>query len=156
MLVADETTVAGQIDHETRRSGLDPFVDVQQRGQQELEPPASWGDSHHQADTNGGAHINNEELDVCAEAPGCHSCRRTLRARATMRAAGGCRGRHGGCCAPWHQSSQCHVGLSLPRSHQFGRRPHRTHGHAAVALPWVVLRGAPLHGQAREAPRRTV
>ena len=50
MLVADETTVAGQIDHDTLRSGLDPFVDVQQRGQQELTPPASWGDSHHQAE----------------------------------------------------------------------------------------------------------
>ena len=86
-----------------------------------------------------------------------HSCRRTLRARATMRAAGGCRGRHGGAARCGIQSSQCHVGLSLPRSQrQFGRRPHRTHGHAAVALPWVVLRGALLHGQAREAPRRTV
>ena len=50
MLVADETTVAGQIDFETLRRGLDPFVDVEQRGQQELAPPASWGDSHHQAE----------------------------------------------------------------------------------------------------------
>ena len=178
VLVADETTVAGQIDHETRRSGLDPFVDVEQRGQQEL--------AHHQVrgvtrtirqspDTNGGAHDNNEELDVGAEALGSHFCRGwvfvesgqassslmskdpSTCARATMRGAGGCRGRHGGAARCGIQSSQCHVGLSLPRSQrQFGRQPHRTHGHAAVALPWVVLRGALLHGQAREAPRRTV
>ena len=51
MLVAGETTVAGQIDHETLRSGLDPFVDVQQRGQQELAPPGSWGDIRQSPDT---------------------------------------------------------------------------------------------------------
>ena len=112
-------------------------------------------------DTNGGAHNNNEELDVCTEALGSHFCRGwvfvqrgqassslmskdpSTCARATMRAAGGCRGRHGGAARCGIQSFQCHVGLSLPRSQrQFGRRPHRTHGHAAVALPWVVLRGA--------------
>ena len=50
MLVAVEATVAGQLDFETLRSGLDPFVHVEQRGQQELEPSGSWGDSHHQAE----------------------------------------------------------------------------------------------------------
>ena len=129
--------------------------------------------SHHQVrgvtrtirqspDTNGGAHNNNEELDVCAEALGSHFSQGLVFVERGQASSSLPSSLHNNAScrwlprSPWGaarcgiQSSQCHVGLSPPRSQrQLGRRPHRTHGHAAVALPWVVLRGALLHGQAQ-------